>query len=290
MMRRLVLSTMTATLFAAGMHPALAQAPQALATSATSVAPVAAASGAPAAAATSVAPVAAASGAPAAAATSVAPVAAATASTPDAAQSALPPAASASYSAASLYNLANSYARAGKPGLAVLNYERASLLAPNDADIEANLHYVREGAHLTSIPKSAWQRAVTAASPTLLSFLGVVGVLLLGIALLAGERYPIHRWKRRTAALVGLILLGATAGNALVLWPTLHAAVIVTAATPVQVSPVPMGDQLFTLPEGETVSIAAEHEDFVLIQTNAGRRGWVARSNLVAVVPQHAGS
>lgn len=272
MKRRLVLSTMAATLFAAGMHPALAQAPQALATSATSVA-----SGA----ATSVAPVAAAS---------VAPVAAATASTPDAAQSALPPAASASYSAASLYNLANSYARAGKPGLAVLNYERASLLAPNDPDIEANLHYVREGAHLPSIPKSAWQRTVTAAGPTLMSFLGVVGVLLLGIALLAGERYPIHRWKRRTAALVGLILLGATAGNALVLWPTLHAAVIVTAATPVQVSPVPMGDQLFTLPEGETVTIAAEHEDFVLIQTSAGRRGWVARSNLVAVVPGRAGS
>jgi len=31
-----------------------------------------------------------------------------------------------------LYNLANAYARAGKPGLAVLNYERAKLLEPND--------------------------------------------------------------------------------------------------------------------------------------------------------------
>jgi len=34
------------------------------------------------------------------------------------------------YSAAGLYNLANSYARAGQPGMAVLNYERARLLAP----------------------------------------------------------------------------------------------------------------------------------------------------------------
>ena len=32
------------------------------------------------------------------------------------------------YSAAGLYNLGNSYARAGKPGMAILNYERASLL------------------------------------------------------------------------------------------------------------------------------------------------------------------
>src|SRR5271170_4000942 len=47
------------------------------------------------------------------------------------------------YSADGLYNLANSYARAGKPGLAVLSYERAALLAPDDPDINANLAYVR---------------------------------------------------------------------------------------------------------------------------------------------------
>jgi hypothetical protein len=199
-----------------------------------------------------------------------------------------PPAAPSSYSATSLYNLGNSYARAGKPGLAVLNYERASLLAPNDPDIEANLRYVREAAHLAAEPRSTWQRVVSVGSPTLWSLFGVLGVLLLGCALLAGARYPAHRWKRRSAALVGFVLLGATAGNALVLWPTLHAAVIVTAATPVQVSPVPMSDQLFTLPEGETVAITAEHEDFVLVQTRSGRKGWVARVNLVPVVPRRS--
>ena len=52
------------------------------------------------------------------------------------------------YSADGLYNLANSYARAGKPGLAVLNYERADLLKPNDPDIEANLRYVLGPLHL----------------------------------------------------------------------------------------------------------------------------------------------
>ncbi len=30
----------------------------------------------------------------------------------------------------------------------MLNYERASLLAPNDADISANLEYVRASAHV----------------------------------------------------------------------------------------------------------------------------------------------
>jgi hypothetical protein len=197
----------------------------------------------------------------------------------------VPQTASVTFSAASLYNLGNSYARAGKTGLAVLNYERASLLAPNDPDIQANLRYVREGAKLPADTRGTWQRALTQASPTLASFLGLAGLLLLGSALLARERFRTHRWQRRSAAILGLLLMGATAGNAWVLLPTLHAAVIVTAGAPAQVSPVPMGDPLFTLPEGETVSIVAQHEDFVLIQTTTGRRGWVARANLIAVVP-----
>ena len=57
------------------------------------------------------------------------------------------------YSADGLYNLANSYARAGKPGLAVLNYERAALLAPDDVDINANLEYVRASAHVPTEPR-----------------------------------------------------------------------------------------------------------------------------------------
>lgn len=63
-----------------------------------------------------------------------------------------PAQAPAGYSAATLYNLANAYARAGKPGFAVLNYERAKLLDPNDPDIEANLNHVREASGLPRNP------------------------------------------------------------------------------------------------------------------------------------------
>ena len=48
------------------------------------------------------------------------------------------------YSAPALYNLGNAYARTGKPGLAVLNYERARLLDPSDPDLETNLRHVRD--------------------------------------------------------------------------------------------------------------------------------------------------
>jgi hypothetical protein len=192
------------------------------------------------------------------------------------------------YTAAGLYNLGNSYARAGKPGLAVLNYERASLLAPNDPDIEANLRFVRASAHLPSPSPSRFARTFTLVGPTAAAWLGVAGMVVLGAGIFLGGAVRRRRWLRRAVMALGLALMGCTVGNGVVLWPTLHAAVVVTNAAPVRVSPVPMGDPLFTLVEADTVAIAAEHEDFMLIRTVAGKTGWVSRANVVPVAPSRS--
>jgi hypothetical protein len=82
--------------------------------------------------------------------------------------------------------------------------------------------------------------------------------------------------------------MALTVCNGVVLWPALNAAVVLINASPVRVSPVPMGDPLFVLPEAETVRITAEHDEYVLVQTRSGRSGWMARANLATVVP-HGG-
>ena len=189
------------------------------------------------------------------------------------------------YSADGLYNLANSYARAGKPGLAVLNYERAALLAPNDADINANLEYVRAAAHVPTQPRSRFVRFAQFASPALTAWLGVVGIALTGAGLLARKITSRYRWPRTGSILLGVALIALTVSNAMLLWPRMHQAVVLVNQTPARVSPVPMGDTAFVLPEAETVTMTAEHEDFVLIRTRGGQTGWVARANLGAVVP-----
>ena len=189
------------------------------------------------------------------------------------------------YSADALYNLANSYARAGKPGLAVLNYERAALLAPNDADINANLEYVRASAHVPTEPRNRLARIAQVASPALAAWLGVVGIALVGAGLLARKRAPRFRWARAGSILLGVALIALTVSNAMLLWPRMHEAVVLVNQTPARVSPVPMGDTAFVLPEAQTVTMTAEHEDFVLIRTRGGLSGWVARANLGAVVP-----
>jgi hypothetical protein len=189
------------------------------------------------------------------------------------------------YSAAALYNSANAYVRAGKPGLAVLNYERASLLDPDDPDVDANLRFVRESLHLAAEPQRWTDHLVKVASPAVVAWLGVAGVVMMGAGLLAGRLAPRRRRTRRAAIVAGAALVGFTVSNGMVLWPKLHEAVILREATPARVAPVPMGDPLFVLPEAETVRITAEHEDFVLVRTRAGRAGWVLRANLAPVVP-----
>jgi hypothetical protein len=189
------------------------------------------------------------------------------------------------YSAAALYNSANAYVRAGKPGLAVLNYERASLLDPDDPDVDANLRFVRESLHVAAEPQRWTDRLVKVASPAVVAWLGVAGVVMMGAGLLAGRLAPRRRRTRRAAIVAGAALVGFTVSNGMVLWPKLHEAVILREGTPARVAPVPMGDPLFVLPEAETVRITAEHEDFVLVRTRAGRAGWVLRANLAPVVP-----
>jgi hypothetical protein len=189
------------------------------------------------------------------------------------------------FSADGLYNLANSYARAGKPGLAVLNYERAWLLAPDDADINANLEYVRASAHVPTEPRTRFARIARAVNPTLAAWIGVLGIALFGAGLLARRLARRFRWLGAGGILLGVALIALAVSHAMLLWPRMHEAVVLINQTPARVSPVPMGDTTFVLREAETVTMTAEHEDFILVRTRGGLSGWVARANIGTVVP-----
>ena len=166
----------------------------------------------------------------------------------------------------------------GKPGMAILNYERARLLAPGDPDVEANLRFVRASANLPAETPDNFERIASMASPFWLSWIGVLGLSLAGASLIFAQLWSRHRLWRGAAALLGVAMVGLTLSNALMLWPRLHQGIVIAAATPVRVSPVPMGDPLFSLPEGEEVKVTAEHDGFALSKhESAGRVGFRTR-------------
>jgi hypothetical protein len=169
----------------------------------------------------------------------------------------------------------------------VLNYERAKLLAPNDPDIDANLRHVRESAGLSLPPTNRLAAALTTlANPTLLTWIGVLGLGLAGLSLLARQAFPAHRAKLLLSAIVGLCFLGVTLVSGASVWPTLNTAVVVGHSVPVRVSPVLIEETLFVLPEAETVSVRGEHDGFMLIKTPTGRTGWAPSANLALVIPR----
>jgi xanthosine utilization system XapX-like protein len=197
-----------------------------------------------------------------------------------------PASADVAYSAAGLYNLANSYARAGKPGLAVLNYQRAALLAPNDADIQANLQNIRASLHLPVEPRNGLETVAHLAAPPIVAWIGVLGMLIAGLSLLMIKRLAQRRAPWIAGFCLGLAAVGFTVGNAVFWGRKAHEAVVIAVTTPIRSTPVPMGEPLQQLAEAETVAVTEGHEDFVLVHTASGRSGWVARADIADVVPQ----
>ena len=174
------------------------------------------------------------------------------------------------YSAAALFNQANADTRSGKTGPAILNYERALLLAPNDADIAANLHFARAKAALPDAPENWFAHSLTFARPNTLAWLGSFGLVLAGMSLLLVRLHPQRRLAFRSLSIVGALLVVTAIGS----------------ETPARISPVSNAEPAFQLRAGETVTVCAEHQGFVLVQTSTGHSGWVARVDLARVVPQ----
>ncbi|MGH7070079.1 MAG: tetratricopeptide repeat protein [Acetobacteraceae bacterium] len=196
-----------------------------------------------------------------------------------------PAAPQASYSADGLYNLANSYARAGKLGLAVLSYERAALLAPDDPDINANLAYVRASAHAPATPQRWFARLVQVMSPALAAWLGVAGIMLAGTGLVAMRITSRSRWLCRAAITLGMLQISLTAFHALLLWPRTQEAVVLVDRTAAHVAPASMADTAFVLREAQSVRMMGKYGNFILVRTTGGHSGWVARADIAAVVP-----
>jgi hypothetical protein len=196
------------------------------------------------------------------------------------------PQVSAGYSAPRLFDLANDYARHGRPGMAVLNYERARLLAPNDPDIRANLRFVRATSGLTPVTGTWFDRqASRLASPNILFWIGCVGLLIVGGSLLLGRKYSRRRIALRACTAAGLALMAATLCDAFAMWPMMSEAVVIARTTPARVAPVSMADSLTTLREAEIVTVDAELRDFTLVHSDTGRTGWIASGDIARVVP-----
>jgi tetratricopeptide (TPR) repeat protein len=194
-------------------------------------------------------------------------------------------------SPAVLYNLGNAAFRAGKPGEAILAFERALLLAPRDQDVRANLRQVRKAAGLPEVEEGPWSRLVHALTTNGWAWLASAGLWLACLALLARRFAPANDAGRSARS---ALFSTAGAGLALVLvagaaYATRlgerDSAVVLDGDPKLRVAPYASATVSSELPPGDVVRLERGHEGFTLVRTSAGRSGWMADGAVARIAP-----
>jgi tetratricopeptide (TPR) repeat protein len=184
------------------------------------------------------------------------------------------------------YNLANSYYRIGKLGYAILNYERALRISPNDEDVKHNLAF----ANLSTVDRIQplptfflfewWE--------TLLASLTVNGwtyaayifyiILLLMIILYFFAR-TIFQQKIILFSGLGILLILAVTMSLLIVKinreQTVINGVVVEQSATVKSSPDPKSTDAFVIHEGLKVNLEDKLDNWVKIKLADGKVGWV---------------
>ena len=192
--------------------------------------------------------------------------------------------AQAGVSAPELFNQANAAQRADRLGPAILGYERARLLSPNESSIEQNLHIARERAGVNAPAILVWQRPA--------HWLGLDEWALLGssaLFIVCGSFFAFQYVPRRAVSWIGAscaatVFLAATA--IALRWNELDRAVIQNAHAKAHIAPAADAQATFDLKAGEIVTAQREYGDFVLIRTLDQRSGWVSKSDVDRVIPK----
>lgn len=194
------------------------------------------------------------------------------------------------YSAPVLFNLANAQQRDGQLGQAILNYERAALLSPNDPDIAANLSSARQKAGIEPERQSPVQQAARALTLDGWFWVAATALFFLAAAFpvrqLRPQLRPALNWSSMAAALVFALAATAIA----VRQPELYRAVVIASEATGGVSPVTMAQPVFKLRAGEIVTLQQTHGDFALIRNQAGHAGWVKAGEIARIIPAVAAS
>ena len=193
------------------------------------------------------------------------------------------------------YNLGNAYYRLDDITHAVLNYERALLLAPGDADIRFNLQMAQSKTVDKIVPESemffvTWYRSVV----NLTSVDGWARLVLvsLALAIILALIYLFSNpvWMRKfgffgAAAMLVLFFIGN-----LFAWQqkrefvNRRGAIIMQGAVPVKSTPAKDGTDLFILHEGTKVNITdGSMREWKEIRVPDGKQGWVETSQIEVI-------
>ncbi|MDR3012306.1 MAG: BatD family protein [Chitinispirillales bacterium] len=189
------------------------------------------------------------------------------------------------------FNMGNCYHRLRNQGMARLYYERAAVLSPNDADIQANINFIKSIiVDRVTEDQSGYDFLSTVMYNihTLLSLknqLILLCVLLFILSLLCSaillKKGLARLWFAYGAVLCALLItiVGASAGYKIYAIETRQYAIVMTHSVDAQNQPAG-GQTLFIVHEGTKLRINETVGEWSLVSLPNGSSGWVTTSSL----------
>lgn len=192
------------------------------------------------------------------------------------------------------YNLGNSYFRDNQIAKAIVNYERALLLAPGDSDIRHNLRFAKTRIEdkidsADSFFVNKWILGIQNLYSG--NTWGIIGVILFILLIIAIGSYMISIqliW-RKVSFYVGIILLSMVIiinvfafkqKNKIVNRST---GIVMAASVSIYTSPDAHSQELFRLHEGAKVKIKREEGRWIEIVIANGSVGWLQKKNVETI-------
>ena len=182
------------------------------------------------------------------------------------------------------FNWGNALFKAGQIGRAIAAYQQAEHLSPRDADVRANLQFARnqvQGPTLLPDRLSNWLGRLSLNEWTWLASAALwIWLLLLAAAQWRPGLKPTLRAPGLWAGMATLILC-VLLGMAVYSERVIPRAVVIAQETTARQAPLEESQNAFTLHDGAEVQILDRKDQWLQVQTDPRRTGWVRRENLL---------
>jgi tetratricopeptide (TPR) repeat protein len=183
-------------------------------------------------------------------------------------------------SPALLFNTGNAEFKSGHLGKAIAAYQNAARLAPRDAEIRANLAFVRNQVQGATLRESRWQNWVSSLTLNEGTLLTAAFFWLLFALLAVKQLRPALAPKLRGATRLAVVLT-IFSGAVLALQAANHfnstVAIVTSGEATVRSGPFDDAQSVFTARDGAELKVLQRHDEWVQVVNNAGKIGWLSR-------------
>jgi len=198
------------------------------------------------------------------------------------------------HSAEVYFNLGNAYYKLNKIGPAIYYYEKALHLNPSDKDIKTNLRFAKNARIdvIEPLPETVFHKWYKSISGILTyngwALASIIFVILFTLLFLL-YYFTLSEGKKRLFFVTSLVSLAFFICSITMAFLTFsegknnHPAIIFAESSQVKNEPNMGAETVFTLHEGTKVQILETDDNWVLIQLENGKEGWMPKTDLKAL-------